>query len=315
MNSSLLGISLLLLAAALLVLGADIFGRERLRKRSGERVTAILARRDPSPPPPLTGDKVSRHPWLTWLESIGRGFSGSRLEAALLAPEDKLLLDQCGYNTSRGRAVFLAMRLVLAMALPAIVAWWPHRDGLMATVSIIAALGIGLLLPKFVLRSWARRLTRRVTAELPLLIDLLRVLQSVGLSMDQSLHTIAEQFRTGIPVLGKELAAANEAYAHGRSREQSLQRMADLFDNEELRSLTRMIMQVDQYGGAVQEPLRQFSDRLREQRKMRMKESVGKLSVKMTIVMMLTLLPALMLVLAGPAIIALTGALTKLGGH
>lgn len=314
MNTPLLTISLLSLAAALLVLGADLLARERSRKRSGEMVTAILSRRDPSPAP-SADPEVARHPWVAWLESVGAGFSGSRLEATLLAPEDRLLLDQCGHNTRRGRAVFLALRLVLAMALPLLVAFWPHRDGLMASILIVVALGVGLLLPKFVLRAWAGRLSRRVTAELPLLIDLLRVLQSVGLSMDQSLHTIAEQFRTGIPVLGKELALANDAYAHGRSREQSLHRIADLFDSEELRSLTRMIAQVDQYGGAVQEPLRQFSDRLREQRKMRMKEAVGKLSVKMTIVMMLTLLPALMLVLAGPAIIALTSALTKLAGH
>ncbi|MCY1188375.1 hypothetical protein D9M73_294760 [compost metagenome] len=48
--------------------------------------------------------------------------------------------------------------------------------------------------------------------------------------------------------------------------------------------------------------------RLREQRRMKMKEKVGKLSVKMTVVMMVTLLPALMLVLGGPAIISLVNA-------
>lgn len=315
MSTSFFSVCMLLLAAALLIMGADVFIRQRSRKRSGEMVAAILARRNARPSPSAVNPGDSRPSWLAWLEALGDGFRGSRLEATLLAPEDRLLLDQCGHDTRSGRAVFLALRLVLALALPSVVAWWPHHDGLMSTVSIVVALGVGLLLPKLVLRGWAGRLSRRVVAELPLLIDLLRVLQSVGLSMDQSLHTIAGQFRTGIPVLGRELALANDAYARGRTREQSLQRIADLFDSEELRSLARIIVQVDQYGGAVQEPLRQFSDRLREQRKMRMKEAVGKLSVKMTIVMMLTLLPALMLVLAGPAIIALMGALTKLGGH
>jgi tight adherence protein C len=65
----------------------------------------------------------------------------------------------------------------------------------------------------------------------------------------------------------------------------------------------------------VQEPLRQFGERLREQRKMSMKERTGKLSVKMTLVMMLTLLPALMLVLAGPAAISLISTMAKLRGH
>ena len=65
----------------------------------------------------------------------------------------------------------------------------------------------------------------------------------------------------------------------------------------------------------MQEPLRQFGDRLREQRKLRMKELSGKLSVKMTVVMMLTLIPALMLVLAGPAVISLVTTMMKLKGH
>jgi len=70
---------------------------------------------------------------------------------------------------------------------------------------------------------------------------------------------------------------------------------------------------VHAHGGAVQEPLRQFSIRLREQRRNALKEKVGKLSVKMTVVMMLTLLPALMLVLAGPALVALATTLSKMG--
>ncbi|WP_251278536.1 type II secretion system F family protein, partial [Enterobacter hormaechei] len=71
--------------------------------------------------------------------------------------------------------------------------------------------------------------------------------------------------------------------------------------------------QVHAHGGAVQEPLRQFSIRLREQRRNSLKEKVGKLSVKMTVVMMLTLLPALMLVLAGPALVALAATMSSMG--
>jgi tight adherence protein C len=54
----------------------------------------------------------------------------------------------------------------------------------------------------------------------------------------------------------------------------------------------------------VQEPLRQFGQRLREQRRMRMKEAIGKVTVKMTAVMVLTLLPALMVITAGPGFLA-----------
>jgi tight adherence protein C len=118
-----------------------------------------------------------------------------------------------------------------------------------------------------------------------------------------------------MPVLGRELRDANTAYMHGRPRAQSLRRMGETFGNDGLQSLVQIIVQVHEHGGVVQEPLRQFAERLREQRKMSMKEKTGKLSVKMTIVMMLTMLPALMLVLAGPAVVSLVGTMAKLKGH
>lgn len=106
---------------------------------------------------------------------------------------------------------------------------------------------------------------------------------------------------------------ANVAYTHGRTRAQSLRRLSEVYADDDLTSLMQLILQVHAHGGAVQEPLRQFSIRLREQRRNALKEKVGKLSVKMTVVMMLTLLPALMLVLAGPALVALATTMSKMG--
>jgi len=114
--------------------------------------------------------------------------------------------------------------------------------------------------------------------------------------------------------MSREVGDANALYLRGRTRMQSLHRLCE-FDNDGLKSLVQILVQVHEHGGAVQEPLRQFGDRLREQRKLHMKELSGKLSVKMTVVMMLTLIPALMLVLAGPAAISLITTMTKLGGH
>ncbi|MNY40200.1 hypothetical protein D3C86_1749270 [compost metagenome] len=55
----------------------------------------------------------------------------------------------------------------------------------------------------------------------------------------------------------------------------------------------------------MQEPLRIFSERLRERRRSEMKERIGKITVKMTGVMVTTLLPALVIVTAGPGFIAI----------
>lgn len=305
--------ALLVLATGLALLGvAALLLSGRRHRTAANLQSALRAREQGAPtPPPTAADAGSRS--LGWLIALGERFNGGRLEAALLAPEDRLLLDQAGWNTRTGTAVFLGLRLLLAVLclVLAIVLFDAH--GVQRLFVPLAALAFGVLLPKLVLRGWANRLRQRVNAELPLMIDLLRLLQGVGFSMDQSLQTLGDKLRTAIPILGREIQQANVAYMHGRSRQQSLRRLAEAFNDEDLRSLVQLILQVHEHGGAVQEPLRQFSLRLREQRRATLKEKVGKLSVKMTVVMMLTLLPALMLVLSGPAIIALADAMTRLG--
>lgn len=310
----LLAFALLALALGLALLGVSLLQRARQDDQRSQTIDQALSRVARA-----ARDAGSRRSgWrvvLEWLESIGRHFGEGHLGKALLAPEDRLLLDQINRNDRSGRAVFLGLRLALALLLPVLLVLVARPEGMRFVVVLLLGLALGVWLPKLALHSWAGKLRKRVDDELPLLIDLLRLLQGVGFSMDQSLQLIAERFHPVLPVLGREIRDANAAYMRGRPRDLSLRRLAESFDNEELKSLVQIILQVHQHGGAVQEPLRQFAERLREQRRMNMKEKTGKLSVKMTMVMMLTLLPALMLVLAGPAVVSLIGTVMKLKGH
>lgn len=300
--------ALLVLAAGVALLGLGSWVRSHREDRSAATLKTALRPRENE-----DGAADTRKDSLGWLEQFGRGLSGGRLEAALLAGEDRLLLDLAGWNTRRGTAIYLGLRLLLAVLVLGIALAISDATGLSRIMVVIGALAAGLLLPKFALSAWVKRRRRAVNNELPLLIDLLRLLQGVGFSMDQSLQTLGDKLRDALPVLGGEIQEANVSYTHGRTRAQSLRRLSDVYGDDDLSSLVQLILQVHAHGGAVQEPLRQFSIRLREQRRNSLKEKVGKLSVKMTVVMMLTLLPALMLVLAGPALVALATTLSKMG--
>ncbi len=300
--------ALLVLAAGVALLGLGSWVRSHREDRSAATLKTALRPRENE-----DGAADARKDSLGWLEQFGRGLSGGRLEAALLAGEDRLLLDLAGWNTRRGTAIYLGLRLLLAVLVLGIALAISDATGLSRIMVVIGALAAGLLLPKFALSAWVKRRRRAVNNELPLLIDLLRLLQGVGFSMDQSLQTLGDKLRDALPVLGGEIQEANVSYTHGRTRAQSLRRLSDVYGDDDLSSLVQLILQVHAHGGAVQEPLRQFSIRLREQRRNSLKEKVGKLSVKMTVVMMLTLLPALMLVLAGPALVALATTLSKMG--
>jgi tight adherence protein C len=309
----LLLVALAIVVIASLMLMASLLLRQRQRRQADRALEKALA--------PIHGGDAQADPAndsmlevaREQLGRLGRWLEGSLSHRLLLTSEDRLLLEQLNWNSSAGTAVYLGLRLSLALLCVLLALVFLSPRGMSGLFVLFASLAAGILVPKIILGSWAARKRKQVDDELPLVIDILRLLQGVGMSIDQSLQTVGERMTVVIPALGGEIRDANTAYMHGRTREQSLRRLAESYGNEELRSLVQIVVQVSAHGGAVQEPLRQFSMRLREQRRMTLKEKVGKLSVKMTVVMMLTLLPALMLVLAGPAIVALSGTVGKLG--
>lgn len=323
-------LGLLMVSAGLLLAASAILLRAVRQGRSGRMIDQVLASRQQQALAALRaatspaglranangdddaqglGERKQRG-WRSLLDraaALGKQWSETRLGQNLIAAEDRLLLAQCGYDSVRAKSLFLFARVALAVVLPLIVwLWFPGGGGLGTILRLIGAAGAGLLAPKFYVQRKAGQRRRDLVDELPLLIDLLRLLQGVGLSMDQSLYVVVSDFREVLPILSKEFENANRQYASGRGREASMGRLREVYDNDDLRALVRLIVQVEQHGGAVQEPLQQFSDRLREQRRQTMKERIGKLTVKMTLAMMLTLLPALMLVVAGPALLSLT---------
>ena len=111
--------------------------------------------------------EATRRDSLGWLERFGRSLSGGRLEAALLANEDRLLLDLAGWNTRRGTAIYLGLRLLLALLVLALALAFSSAHGLARVMVVIGALAAGLLLPKFVLSSWVSAAAARSRTNCP----------------------------------------------------------------------------------------------------------------------------------------------------
>jgi tight adherence protein C len=302
-SNQLAALSLVLLALGLMAGAGALITAEVRRARSGkvigraidQVVSATTSTAGSDEPVAMESDVELPFHWLD-----------SRFGRALVADEDRNLIDQCGLPSKRTQLIFLVSRVVFAFLLPSIAyaAWSEGHPQRTVVMVLAAAFVIGFMAPKWVLGRFAATRRERAAQELPLFIDLLRLLQGVGLSLDQSLQIMSSDFSHVLRVLGYELSLANAQYSQGRSREHSLQRLATLHKNENLNGLVSLLVQVDKHGGAVQEPLRVFSDRLREHRRSEMKERIGKITVKMTAVMVSTLLPALIIVTAGPAFLS-----------
>ncbi|WP_175686521.1 type II secretion system F family protein [Burkholderia anthina] len=256
------------------------------------------------------GQRVKR--LLERLSAAGMHWLDTGLGKHIVADEDRRLLEQCGYVDARSRGLFLSARIACGVGLPLLFTIFAsgRMKGGYWMIGLFVAFGLGFMLPKLYVQRRAAARRQSVDDELPLLVDMLRLLQGVGLSLDQSLQVVTNDFRGMMPVLSSEVGIAQRQFVAGRTREQSMQRLSGGFDNEDLRAIVRLMVQVDKHGGAVQEPLKQFGDRLRETRRTMLRERIGRLTVKMTGVMVLTLLPALLIVTAGPGFLAVMRALS-----
>lgn len=328
-SQQLLVLSLSLAAIGLCLWSAALLWRMWSGQRTGARIEEIVRKRDGAGPAGETGTAaMTADAFFSTSSDAGAGIQDADSQPfippgtprwmdtawarALLADEDRSLLDQAGIGIQTGGGIYIVSRLILAALLPLLAMMLMDAEGWKALVTAFFGVGLGLMLPKWIVRSKASGRRRQVVLELPLFIDLLRLLQGVGLSIDQSLHILASEFGSVLKVFSTELALANRLYATGRTREQSLQRLTHLSDDDDMTAVVNLLVQVDRYGGAVQEPLAQFAARLREKRQAEFKEKIGAITVKMTGVMVLTLLPALIVITAGPGFMAVIRSLSSM---
>lgn len=281
--STVLAVALMLVAAAMLVVGLSMTRRLRGQDRSRQVVDQALATREgrakaqAAAAPPAEGMQGRLAAATRAADSFGKRLSEGRFAEALLAGEDRKLVDMAGYeNPATARLRFIVARFTLALLLPAAAVALDLGRSIGSSLGLFVAaffgFAIGYMLPKWFVRRRLSRRRKQAANELPLLIDLLRLLQGVGLSIDQSLQVLTKEFDQVLPVLAYELRLASELYVRGRTREQSLARLAAGFDNDDLSAICRLIAQVDQHGGAVQEPLNRFGERLREKRRLELKK-------------------------------------------
>jgi tight adherence protein C len=226
------------------------------------------------------------------------------------------LLSRVGWHRHQDYAVFLGIRLLLppATIFLVIIVWlWTGSGlGLSLGLALFAAFVLGWLAPLWGLRLLSRNRQKRIRNEVQMLAQLLKVLFDAGLGVDQSLLTVAKENKDIIPATSVKLQAAMRQVERGAERSEALLNMARAVDVPDLTDLVDMLRQVDRYGGSVREPLREFVELLDDRRRTELQERVGKLSGRMTIVMVVFLFPALLVFLAGPGFIAIWRLLTGL---
>ena len=163
-----------------------------------------------------------------------------------------------------------------------------------------AAAVLGFLVPDVVLSSRARERQEIVQRELPDVLDQVTICVEAGLGFEAALARAA---MTGTGPLVQELAHALQDMSLGMPRREALEQMLRRTDVADLRHFVVAIAQAERHGVPIAQVLRIQADELRDKRRQRAEERALKIPVKLVFPLILCILPALFVVLMGPAAI------------
>jgi tight adherence protein C len=124
-----------------------------------------------------------------------------------------------------------------------------------------------------------------------------------GMGMDGAINRITKEIRLNSPILADELNFLNIELRAGKLRQDALRNLAMRTDLDEMSSLVTLLVQTDKFGTSVADALRVYSDSFRTQRYQRAEELAAKIPVKLVLPLILFILPALFVVIVGPAAI------------
>ena len=170
---------------------------------------------------------------------------------------------------------------------------------------------VGMILPEYVLAFFAARRRKAMASCLPDALDLLVICTNAGNSLGVSIRRVADELKSICPPLSGEFSlTADELKLSGDST-RALQALADRIDLPSIRALISTLTQSMRYGTPITQALRTLSHTERLAHIVSLEEKAAKLAPKMAVPMMIFILPAVMLIAAGPAVIQLMSVFAK----
>jgi len=164
---------------------------------------------------------------------------------------------------------------------------------------------VGYYLPQVVLKSQVESRNRKIFMELPDTLDLLVVCIEAGLGFEMALYRVSGELKDVAPVLSTEFAQYFFETRSGMPRGQSLVRMKERNGEPGFHAVIDVIIQSFKFGTDIADALRVHSEAMRTERRQIAEEKGAKVAAKLTLPLVLLILPVLLIVLLGPAMINL----------
>jgi tight adherence protein C len=304
MEIGILGLVFVMSAALVLWLGQHVAGSTGTDKRTRR----------------LLGQEVPAPKRVAWIERLAHS---TRALARLSSEENgensalRRRMLNAGVRSPMAPTAFFGTKTLLAVALPPLAlgvvtlgAFPLEGNALLFVLLNVAALGY--YLPNMVLSHLVETRQREIFESFPDALDLMVICVEAGLGLELALQRVAEDLVHKSRVLNEEFQLIGLELRAGAPRERALHNLALRTGVDEVVGFVSMLVQAERFGTSIGQAMRVHADMLRTRRRQRAEEAAAKVALKLLFPLILCILPSLMLVVAGPAVLNITKTLPTL---
>jgi tight adherence protein C len=231
-----------------------------------------------------------------WLSSLGvrygRFYSAENLEQL------RTILQSSGFNPHRAMPILIGGKTVSMFLFPITALLAGEFFGKSpSNLLIFTAIGamIGIMGPRLALSVLRRRFNDAIRRGTPDTIDLLVVCCEAGMGLESALQRVAQEMDRPNPAMARVLCGLLDDLRILPNRRDAFEKLASKSDG--LRRFGTMVSQSLQYGTPLSQALRSIADELRRESITKLEERAHKLGAKLTLPMVLFMLPAMFVIL------------------
>ena len=165
---------------------------------------------------------------------------------------------------------------------------------------LIGAVFAGFFLPRLMIKNQATKRQQDLGHTFPDALDMMLICVQGGIGLEQTVDRVAEEVAEHSPILAEELGILSAEMAMLNDRRTALAdfgRRVGGFG----KSFATTLIQAEQYGTSISQALRVMSTELRAVRMAAAEQKAASLPPKLTVPMILFFLPALFIIILGPA--------------
>jgi len=168
-------------------------------------------------------------------------------------------------------------------------------------MAILAAAAVfGFSLPRIMVKNTAMKRMEDLALSFPDALDMMLICVQGGIGLEQTVDRVAMEVAEYSPTLAEELGILSAEMAMLNDRRSALSDFGKRVGGHG-KSFATALIQAEQYGTSVSQALRVMADELRDIRMANAEQKAAALPPKLTVPMILFFLPALFVVILGPA--------------